>query len=735
MSRSVIAVLAGLLAVAACAHAQNNPRIGCIVPAGGRQGTELEVTVNGQYLDGVNAARVSGAGVRAYIVEHVKPMSQGQASDLRDKLRTLEAKRQAAAGPGAATQPAYTPADARAVAEIRRKLATASRSRTVAPALAEMVTLHVSIAADAAPGLRELRLGTSSGVSNPMVFCVGQQPEFIEEETGSGPSETAITLPAIVNGRIMPGDQDRFRFKARKGQRLVVATSARELIPYLADGVPGWFQATVSLFDSKGHELAYVDDYGFQPDPVLFYRIPEDGEYSVEIRDAIYRGREDFVYRIAIGELPFITSIFPLGGRLGAQTSVDARGWNFPNATLVPDARGPGIQRLFVRNEDVLSNRVPFAVDTLPECMDAEPNNTPEDAQKLELPIIINGRINYPRDWDVFCFEGKSGDQLIMEVQARRLNSPLDSLLKVTDASGKRIAFNDDHEDKGAGLITHQADSLLSVTLPANGAYFVHLGDTQRKGGQGYAYRLRIGPPRPDFQLRVVPSSISVRGGATIPITVFALRRDGFNGDIAIALKDAPKGYSLSGAWVPGNQDHVRLTLTAPMTTTRVPIDLAFEGRAKIGSAEVVRPAVPAEDMMQAFAYRHLVPSQELKVMVAGRTSTRTGMKIAGTTTVKIVAGGTGRLEAEVPDAAGAMQCELSEPPEGITIRKATAADGRIEIELECDGVKAKPGLKGNLLINVFAAPAQPAGENAQPAQRGLPLGLMPAIPFEVVGQ
>ena len=32
---------------------------------------------------------------------------------------------------------------------------------------------------------------------------------------------------------------------------------------------------------------------------------------------AIYRGREDFVYRITIGELPFVTSIFPLGGRAG----------------------------------------------------------------------------------------------------------------------------------------------------------------------------------------------------------------------------------------------------------------------------------------------------------------------------------------------------------------------------------------------------------------------------------
>jgi hypothetical protein len=52
---------------------------------------------------------------------------------------------------------------------------------------------------------------------------------------------------------------------------------------------------------------------------------------------------------------------------------------------------------------------------------------------------------------------------------ARRLDSPLDSILKLTDAKGKQIAMNDDFEDKGAGLLTHQADSLIRIKLPATG--------------------------------------------------------------------------------------------------------------------------------------------------------------------------------------------------------------------------------------------------------------------------
>ena len=117
------------------------------------------------------------------------------------------------------------------------------------------------------------------GLSNPVVFCVGQLPEFRENDVKNSKSdaEMAITLPATVNGRIipgdvdrakfplrqgpqyMPGDVDRYRFPARKGQQLVVVVSARDLMPYLADAVPGWFQATVALLDAAGHELAYDD--------------------------------------------------------------------------------------------------------------------------------------------------------------------------------------------------------------------------------------------------------------------------------------------------------------------------------------------------------------------------------------------------------------------------------------------------------------------------------------------
>ena len=743
-----ISGLALLLMVAPSVQAQQfTPRIGYVYPAGGRQGTTFQVAVGGQYLSNTNNAYVSGTGVQAEVVEYNRPLAQKEFTDLREKLQELQKKEKDAE-------------TLKQIAEIRAKILKNPPNRQGNPAIAETVTLKVTMAADAEPGQREIRLAAPVGLTNPLLFCVGQLPEFakpaakavspeierLRASLGGQPattrtpakSETAITLPAVVNGQIMPGAVDRYRFQASRGQRLVVAASARELVPYLADAVPGWFQATLALYDAKGKELAYGDDYRFHPDPVLYYEIPKDGDYVVEIKDAIYRGREDFVYRIAVGELPFVTGIFPLGGKAGAQTSVALTGWNVPVARLTMEAKdkGPGVYPLSVRKEEWASNRVPFAIDTLPECLEREPNNQPAGAQPVTLPVIVNGRMDRSDDWDVFRFEGRAGSEIVAEVQARRLDSPLDSVLKLTDSAGKPLAFNDDHEDKGAGLTTHQADSWLCARLPADGTYYLHLGDAQHKGGAEYAYRLRISPPQPDYALRAVPSSVNVRGGATIPITVYALRKDGFSGEIALVLKDAPKGFTLSGARVPANQDQVRVTLTVPAMPSKEPLSLSLEGRATIQGREVSRPAVPAEDMMQAFAYRHLVPAQEMKVTVSARNMARSPVKILGETPVKIPAGGTARVQVETPTAGflDRVQLELSEPPEGIAIKSVSAVREGAEIVLQCDAAKAKPGLQGNLIVNAFAAiPASSGTGKAQGNQRRAPLGSLPAIPFEIV--
>jgi hypothetical protein len=93
--------------------------------------------------------------------------------------------------------------------------------------------------------------------------------------------------------------------------------------------------------------------------------------------------------------------------------------------------------------------------------------------------------------------------------------------------------------------------------------------------------------PQPDFELRLTPSGINARSGASIPVTVHAIRRDGFTGEIAVKLKDAPAGFVLEGAVIPAGQDRVRITLTIPIMHLEGPHKLTFEGHAAIAARDV----------------------------------------------------------------------------------------------------------------------------------------------------
>lgn len=154
------------------------------------------------------------------------------------------------------------------------------------------------------------------------------------------------------------------------------------------------------------------------------------------------------------------------------------------------------------------------------------------------------------------------------------------------------------------------------VKLPADGVYYVHIGDTAHKGGEEYAYRLRISPPQPDFELRVVPSSINLRSKSAANISVYVIRKDGFNSPIKLALKDAPSGITSAPVTLSPTQAVVGLSVRTSLARTQEPFTLVVEGRALVEKKEIVHQAVPAEDRMQAFLWRHLVPAQELKALV-----------------------------------------------------------------------------------------------------------------------
>ncbi|HEX2950876.1 MAG TPA: hypothetical protein VHV83_15140, partial [Armatimonadota bacterium] len=336
-------------------------------------------------------------------------------------------------------------------------------------------------------------------------------------------------------------------------------------------------------------------------------------------------------------------------------------------------------------------------------------------------------------DRDVFAIQGRTGDAVVVDVYARRMGSPLDSLARLIDTSGRVIAWNDDNKDLESGLLTHAADSYLKTKLPANGRYFVQISDAQGHGGSSYKYFVRIGAPQPDFVLRITPSALNIQAGRAAVATVYAVRKDGWDGDIDLSFKDAPAGFTLSGARIPKGRDQVRITVSAGRSKPGEPLVLHLEGSAQINGKTIVRPVIPTDDMMQAFAYHHLMPARELLAMVTswGRFTLQQNQR--NDDPLHIPSGGSARLAFSIQPAMAKTQVhlELLDPPAGVTLADVKTMQRGFTLTLKADNKHA--GYADNLIVEAFTEVDAKRAANGPAQKQRVSLGVLPAIPFEII--
>jgi hypothetical protein len=176
---------------------------------------------------------------------------------------------------------------------------------------------------------------------------------------------------------------------------------------------------------------------------------------------------------------------------------------------------------------------------------------------------------------------------------------------------------------------------------------------------------------------------------------------------------------------------------------------LRLEGRAQIGGVPVRRPVVPAEDMMQAFAYRHLVPQQVLLVAVTGSRPVPAvwrplvpGIQLASATPIQIPLGGTAQAQVRAPQvlpnrrqsALPTIRFRLSNPPRGVTLRGTTVVPTGVILTLKADANAALAGDSGNVIVEALieSKARGPGGQPVAHTQR-VSLGVLPPIPFRVV--
>ena len=480
------------------------------------------------------------------------------------------------------------------------------------------VRLSFEVAPDAAIGLHNFRMVTPRGASNALaVAVVGDRVETEQKAAHPTAAEAqTLSLPASVNGELShKGELDFYAFDVAAGQQLVFEILAdfrfKKNDPYRAQAELTLYERTGSWFDPDKITPLVLDrpPLSWEPIPrfrwrdfaaefVLFPRLvhtfSKSGRYFVSAGVFLGRGAPGSIYhlRIAAGDRG---SDDVLVGRMAHQDESD---WlERDSATMrqfgsFPRPMGTDrMERLWARSvmqgeasdraretalptgssgerptEPVSDGRPPSAtaspVTTLSVVREREPNSSPEAAEPVTAPAMVEGTIGTPGDIDVFKLKARAGEKLALEIETPVAHPPIfNPWLRVFDSSGKERVANIYKEYGGDGDDVNKTVERKTVfTCATEGDYWIHLSSlVARDGDPEFKYRLLIRPQVPHVgrielslgviyegsQVTDLTDRMNLPPGETRPLTLLCEKEEGFEGDLAITAEGLPPGVDM----------------------------------------------------------------------------------------------------------------------------------------------------------------------------------------------
>ena len=499
---------------------------------------------------------------------------------------------------------------------------------------AETIKVRFTVAADAQPGLRDVRIMTARGPSTIGQIQIVRDPLTIEDDKNNTlPTAQLITLPAVVSGGIETNeDIDIYRFHVGAPTELIFNLHCQRLqrklgpLAYHVDPI-------LTLRNSAGVVLATNDNF-FGADPLLNYRFTTPGDYFIEVRDVRYVGYRHWSYAFEINSRPFLQQAIPGVIAPGVPTTVKVVGINVPDQSTqtiaIPTDAPAGLHWIpptpLVAGQPV-DPVLPVYVSRLPSVPEAAmPNNTFDVAQAITGHSGILGTIEAPDDIDCYAIEAKKGERFSFVVVARAVGSPIDSLLRILDAKGEVLLENDDTSNKtgttdSRNEVTHPDSSLMNWTAPADGRYLVEIRDVHLRGGDRFTYYLEARPARPGFHLELDSDKSILAPGVSTPIFVRGFRDEGFLGPINLTIEGLPAGVTAVCGQIPADGQDACIFLSSPADAPRGSCsNIRVTGNGQVegpDGAKVTAVAVPLQELRRDGGARYLVPVEMHTVGIA----------------------------------------------------------------------------------------------------------------------
>ena len=448
----------------------------------------------------------------------------------------------------------------------------------------------LTVAADVPAGTYDVRAVGRFGVTNPRLLSIthGLQDVTEVEPNNAADKAQSITINSAVNGQSDGNNQDLYRLPLKQGQRVLMDVQSARLDTEM--------DPTLVLFGPNGQQLASNSDY-YGRDPLIDFQAPADGDYLIEVRDLTYRG--GYPYRLVVSNQPHIENVFPravqsgqtveltvLGQNLGAGSqpspwklgdlSLEMRKLPITGSTnILPTGAYrflehasqhsvlPTAATCTLIGEQIAplnANPQILLVTDSPTSVEAEPNDTKEQAQALTLPTILSARFDRERDVDWYTFEtDEKGGAYGFDVYCERIAGRADPYLAVTDEKGNMAGSLDDFGHRIASFDGHLRDPSGSINLAPKTRYRVMVKDAYGRGGARYQYVLSIRKPQPDFFVASMQPGNNMAGttiwqGGTEQLDIVVHAKDGFTDSIQVTAEGLPPGLHAAPLTITSNQ-------------------------------------------------------------------------------------------------------------------------------------------------------------------------------------
>lgn len=394
----------------------------------------------------------------------------------------------------------------------------------------------IAVSPDAPLGPVPMRARGDDGFSSLHLFHVVSLPVVtLSENEASGKVPKVLKGDCCVAGILGEGEVHRFGINLRKGDRLVAeAVGIRAGAAFL--------DTHLELFSPSGRRLAVADDSPLSAqDAVLEAVANEDGGHVLLLREANLGGSDNGFYMLHVGGFPRPMRVAPPGGRPGQRITFefnDIRGKRTLESTL--PATFSGTHNLYLADSSGTSP-TPNPVRVTNHAVCEESGGI---QQAPEVPVAFHGLISAPGQTDARTFTARKGQVLLVEAWARRLGSPLEPVMEITDSTGRQLSASDDDEGH---------DSRIRFVVPADGSFSVNIRDQRGQGGPDHFYRVEVGPdvatlacflPRPNRLSQERQTILIPSGGRAL--VLLGARRGDLSGEVALTASELPPGVRLT---------------------------------------------------------------------------------------------------------------------------------------------------------------------------------------------